>query len=154
MLPCMFPNEWNIHFRIKMHIYQPFNTRQTGVSSLPPRWPGDRSGRHVVGAQPGRGSFGSIELEDRNKATSQRTSRTVWGVRLFGTSWWRAETLEPWSLINQCWKYVCRIWNIQAFSTHFEAFLFQLVCCGQEIGSERLLEGKQTDLWKTKWCDI
>lgn len=60
-LPCLVEY-------VKRMISQPLNTGQTFVSSLL-RGPGDGRGRHIVGTQPGGGSFSRIELEDRNKAT-------------------------------------------------------------------------------------
>lgn len=49
---------------------QPLDTGQTAVSFLL-RGPGYRSGRYIVGTQPCRSGFSSIELVDRNMATLQ-----------------------------------------------------------------------------------
>lgn len=63
-----------INLVFKVNSSQPLNTGQTGVSSLL-SGPGNWSGRHIIGTQPGRGGFCSIELEDRNKATLQHIYR-------------------------------------------------------------------------------
>lgn len=49
---------------------------------------------------------------------------------------------------------VCSVWNIQALNTHLESLLFQLVGCSQEIGSERMLDGREAERNKETKCSI
>lgn len=112
-------------------ISKPLNTRQTSVSSLLRR-PGNRSGRHIIGAQPGRSGFSSIELVNRNRITLQQTQISETKLMSFLLFQKILQSLNEKSGLR-CLKHTI-------FNTHFESLLFQLMGCGQEIGSERMLE--------------
>lgn len=124
----------------KSNISQPLNTGQTSVSSLLRR-PGNWSGRHIVGAQPGRSGFSSIELENRNEATSQHTQNVINNIKIclfFFNKGKRKKNREKYFRFSMT-SLVYSVWNIQSFNTHLESLLFQLVGCGKEIGTERML---------------